>query len=381
MWTKDEKNKLIEVYSNMLNIEIAELLGKTRLAINAMGVRLGLKKSPELIKKISKMGYSARIDKGGRDLSYENLKKIANKYKTRIDFIRDDNAAYNSARIKGVLDDICSHMTVIKFSIPQLILREITDNIIGVKSSYNNRKVIKPYEIDVYYDEFNLGFEFQGIAWHKNNKNDAIKSKLAIDKGINIIYIHEYNNSRDYENDIKKQLIENLIKINYLTNKNISKHDVLNFVVKNIYLELYNKDELIDVAKRYNCFIKFKNEKYNIYKKLLKMKLIDEATSHMDNKKISKHSFSDEFLISIINKYDNLTDFRKHDLVTYRHIKRLKKEYLIKDLKRKPTYELNDILLIISKYNSKTEFIKENPKLYKFIRRGELKYLLTKWDN
>lgn len=377
MWTIEKIEKLKELFPNNFNKDISLEINETLYSINVKKNQLKLEKSKDFKTMISKLGNKKRIDNGGRNLTYNKLKEIASKYKTRIDFISGDGSAYKSALSKGFLDDICSHMTVVRFSIPQLILREILDSILDCKSSYNNRKAIKPYEIDVYYGEFKLGFEFQGIAWHKNNKNDIIKSNLAIDKGIKIIYINEYNGSRDYENDIKKQLINNLLEINILTDKKISKDDILNCKIKNIYLELYNKDDLIDIAKTYDCFIKFKKEKRSIYRKLLKMNLIDEATSHMDNKIIRKHQFTDEFLITLINNYDNLTDFRKYELIVYKHIKRLKKNELLRNLKRKVTYSIEDVKNKIKEYNNKTEFIKNNTKMYKFMRVNKLIYLFN----
>lgn len=372
MWTTNEIKKLIELYPDNFNKDIAKKLNKTLSSINNMGYRLKLKKTDLLLNKRNELSNKTRIKNGGRDLTYENLKKIAKKYKTRIDFIREDGPAYNVARVKGFLDDICSHMTVIKFSIPQLILREITDSILNIKGSYNNRKIIKPYEIDIYYDDFRLGFEYQGIAWHDNNKNDIIKSKMAIERNIKIIYIHELKNSRNYESDIKKQLITNLSIINKMTNKNITKHDVETCVVKNIYLDLYNKEEMLDIVKSYKSFIEFKTNEKSIYRKLLKMKLIDEATEHMEDKKINKFNLDDKYLNTIISKYDNLTDFRHENLKLYKHIKRVNKDFLLDGLSRKKRFSINQIENLFKTYNSKTEFIKENPEMYRFIRRNKL---------
>lgn len=372
MWTKQEIDLLIELFPNDYNINIAKKLNKTKSAIINQASRLGLKKSPKLLDKRNNSGNVARINNGGRNLTYESLKKIASNFKTRIDFIKGDGPAYNSARLKGYLDEICSHMTVMKFSIPQLILREITDTILNTKASYNNRKVIKPYEIDVYYEEFSLGFEYQGIAWHLNNKNDIIKSEMIKEKNINVFYIYEYNDSRNYEKDIKDQLMKNIILINSITNKKISKNTILNCKVKNIYLELYNKEELIQIAKKYDDFNEFKTNEFSIYRKLCKMKLISEATEHMSNKKIAKHNFSDEYIISIINKYDNLTDFRTNEMTIYKHIKRKSKDYLLNGLKRKPSYTIEEIKNKINQYKTKTDFIKNNQKMYKYIRVNKL---------
>ena len=178
MWTKEKINRLRELFPNEYNKNLSNILAETLYSINVKKNQLGLKKSKEFKTKYSRLGNKKRIENGGRDLTFENSNQIALKYKTRIDFIHGDGAAYRSARIKGYLDDICKHMTVMKFSIPQLILREITEQMFGIKCSYNNRKVLKPYEIDVYYEEFLLGFEYQGIAWHLNNKNDVQYSKL-----------------------------------------------------------------------------------------------------------------------------------------------------------------------------------------------------------
>ena len=41
----------------------------------------------------------------------ENIREEALKYNTRISFQRGSAGAYNVARRKGILDDICSHMT------------------------------------------------------------------------------------------------------------------------------------------------------------------------------------------------------------------------------------------------------------------------------
>lgn len=372
MWTTNEIKKLIELYPSNFNKDIAEKLNKTLSSINNMGYRLKLKKNDLILSKRNEISNKTRIKNGGRDLTYENLKKIAKKYKTRIDFIREDGSAYNVARVKGFLDDICSHMTIIKFSIPQLILREITDSILNVKGSYNNRKIIKPYEIDIYYNDFKLGFEYQGIAWHNNNKNDVIKSKMANEKNIKIVYIQELKNSRNYENDIKEQLINNLFIINKMSNKNITKNDVESCVVKNIYLDLYNKEEMLDIAKNYNSFVEFKTKEKSIYRKLLKIKLIDEATKHMVDKKINKLNLDDKYLKSIIAKYDNLTDFRNENLKLYKHIKRVKKDFLLDGLSRKKRFSINKIENLFKSYNNKTEFIKENPEMYRFIRRNKL---------
>lgn len=335
MWTSNEIKKLEELYPNMYNEDIANILGKTKKSIDMKSYRLGLVKSKKLLELRNKSGHKAKVDKGGRDLTYEFLHNVAKKYKTKIDFIINDNSAYQSARLKGFLNKICSHMTVVKFSIPQLICKKILDDLLNEKCKYNDRKAIKPYELDIFYENHMLAFEFQGIFWHKNNTNDLIKQKLCDKKNISLIKIFEVENSRNYETDIKKQIIELLPKINKVINGDLSKKDVLNIVVSDVYKNLYNKEELLLLAKNYSDYKNFKKNELSAYKKLCKLKLIDEATKHMVGKKLCKIKKTELELKSIISNFDNLTDFRREELRLYKHIKRTKKDYLISHLKRK----------------------------------------------
>ena len=44
--------------------------------------------------------------------TYEKCKEDAMKYNKRNDFKKKSNSAYNSARLNGWLEDICSHMKI-----------------------------------------------------------------------------------------------------------------------------------------------------------------------------------------------------------------------------------------------------------------------------
>ena len=143
-------------------------------------------------------------------------------------------------------------MSIVSFSIPQLIVKNILDFLLNSNYTYNDRKTIKPYEIDVYFPEFRLAVEYQGKGWHgANNKTDSIKRKLFEKEKINILYINE--NSRRYEEDIKKQLVENLFQINNICKTNITEENINSYVIGNIYEKLFNKEELLVIVKKYNC--------------------------------------------------------------------------------------------------------------------------------
>lgn len=79
----------------------------------------------------------------------------------------------------------------------------------------NSRKVIPPFEIDIYLPELNLAFEFNGKFYHNSNKvyqefykepnYHANKRRKCAEKGIRLIQIWDF----DYEN--KKSLIKEKI--------------------------------------------------------------------------------------------------------------------------------------------------------------------------
>lgn len=80
------------------------------------------------------------------------------------------------------------------------------------------RLIIPPYEIDLFNEELKLGIEYNGTYWHstlfKEKKYHQNKSKLALEKGIFIYHIFEYE-----WNDLRKREII-LSQLSNLCNKN-----------------------------------------------------------------------------------------------------------------------------------------------------------------
>ena len=94
---------------------------------------------------------------------------------TRTDFRARFPGAYLLSRKLKLLDDVCKHMIIKSYSTPQLILNELLEKLFKIKSSYNNRKLIRPYEIDILFEELKIGFEYDGIRWHKEDKINKIE--------------------------------------------------------------------------------------------------------------------------------------------------------------------------------------------------------------
>lgn len=78
-----------------------------------------------------------------------------------------------------------------------------------------NRKILYPYEIDIYCPEKRVGIEFNGEYWHSTEKKKGDyhgkKSLCALKKGVAIIHIYEqeWNTNKDEElNKIHKILFD-----------------------------------------------------------------------------------------------------------------------------------------------------------------------------
>jgi hypothetical protein len=322
IWSESEINYLINNYPDKFNSELSKILNRSESSIYVKANKLGLKKT---ISHKSKC-ISKRNKMVGRDLTIELLHDIGKKYKTRSEFQKNDPSAYSSARLKNILDSVCSHMITKSFSIPQIILKDIvskiykTDNIL-----YNDRKTLKPYEIDVFLPDYGVGFEYNGKGWHIQNKNDIIKHNISLEKNIVIITINE--NSRNYEDDIKTQLINNLNRLNL----NISIEEIKNVVITNPYREVYDLNNLIKITKKYDSFKVFHKMEYPIYLKITKLGLIDELTKHMCCRR-KKREINE--VIEKINKYHYLNDLITQDNGTYLYVKKNKLENLLINLKR-----------------------------------------------
>ena len=274
MWDDDKIKYLIENYGNTQNNVLCNVLNITEKALTSKAYRLGLKKTKK--HKSEMIGKRNKIV--GRDLNYDNLKKIAILYKSRGEFQNKDSSAYSVSQKNGILDDICGHMVKQSFSIPQLILKNILDKLFNIDSNYNDRVVIKPYEIDVYYPTLKLGFEYNGYGWHVNNRNDELKNKKAKDKNITIITINE--NHRKYEKDIKEQLIKNLHLINKFTKNYFTEENILNMIVDDIYSSVYDIESMFKIASNYKNKKEFRTFNRKIYDKLYKIGKLQESTKY-----------------------------------------------------------------------------------------------------
>lgn len=326
MWKDYEISKLIELFPDETNKNLSVILNKSVSAIINKSTRLGLKKS----KKHKSILISKRNKSIGRDLTIDNLKNIALCYKTRSEFQLNDPSAYSTSCKMGILDDVCSHMIKQSYTMPQLICKSIFDTICESNGLYNDRKTIRPYEIDIYYPEYKLAIEYNGGKWHNNDDNTELKKKICEEREIELIIIVE--NNRNYESDIKSQIINNLEIINLVLNKKITVDYINNIRVDNsIFNDIIDYDYIKSIVGKYDNYSDFRVNETSIYNKLIRLGKLDEFTYKL---KRSRTIWNIDKLNDTISKYTKLCDFIKNDYGCYLHIKKNKLEHMICHLER-----------------------------------------------
>jgi hypothetical protein len=325
-WNNDEIKFLLENYSNKTNEELAVFLKKTQSAISNKANDLNLKKSKNHKSKM----IGKRNKMVGRDLTFEKIKEIASQYKSRGELQLKDSSVYRTAREMGVLDEVCSHMIDKSYSIPQLILNKIIKILFNCETLYNSRKILSPYEVDVFIPKYNIGFEYNGKGWHDKNINDELKLKKAKDKNIKLFILTEKN--RRYESDIKNQLVEFIPELTLITNMFIDEKNILSIDIGNIYEDVYDLNTLLKIANKYNSYVEFRKNESSTYTKLRKLKKLDLATNHMCCRRKKRNI---QEVVEKINKYTKLKDLLQYDYGTYIFVKKHKLEHLLVNLEKR----------------------------------------------
>ena len=111
----------------------------------------------------------------------EILQHEALKYTTRSAFSYNARNFYEAARRLGFLDTICEHMLPVRLSFGQRICEQIFNSLLGNDGLYNDRVILHPLELDLYYPKYEIAIEYQGLRWHSTERaitNDRLKKEL-----------------------------------------------------------------------------------------------------------------------------------------------------------------------------------------------------------
>ena len=358
--SKEDVLKIVEEFPTTKTKDLAKSYNCSRSLIECIASHYDLKKNDEYLKKMKAEVLTLRNQTVlGRKMSKELVRKIALKYNTKKEFCYNDSSAYSYANKNGIMEEITQHMVNISISVPQLCLKQVMEHIFGIECVYNTRKIIKPYELDVYFPEYKIAFEYDGKGWH-NEDNYINKTKLCAERGIYLITLKERN--RRYMEDVKEQLCEKISSINTWCKLNIKKEDIKNYNERIQFPKLFTEEEL-DILRNNDTSFLNKNYKnlYNKYKKY-----------NPDNKVFTNIKWTREKVIEDLKKYNSLSELLECNFPLYSVIHKKFRDLL-------PLYNTQGTKPVIcltdgKKYRSILEASREyniNPKIINKICRKE----------
>lgn len=263
----------------------------------------------------------------------------------------------------------------------------------------NDKKVINPYELDIYLPELKLAFEFNGLFWHcEYSKSDTYhydKTELCEKNGIKLIHIYE--DDWLFKQEIVKSRILNLlnktpnkiygrnckikeISDNTLIRNFLEKNHIQGFVGSQIKIGLFYNNELVSLmtfgSKR--TFMKQKNET-GVY----------EMLRFCNKLNTSIIGGADKLFKYFINKYNpseivsyadrSWSQGGLYKKLGFNFINKTTPNYyyIIDKIKRKHRFDFRKDILVKQGYDSKkTEHeIMLERGLYRIYDSGSLKFL------
>jgi hypothetical protein len=141
------------------------------------------------------------------------------------------------------------------------IIKSIDENIV-IKIA--DRSILDGKEIDIWLPEYNLGIEYNGSYWHREEKvgdKHFIKTKMAKDKGIHLMHIFDFDLENNYDkikDIIRTKLGKNTnivyarkCKVKEIDYKEVKEfcnlYHIQGYAKSSIKLGLFYNDELIQI--------------------------------------------------------------------------------------------------------------------------------------
>ena len=235
---------------------------------------------------IRKKYLKVLIPYGIKDIDYKN--KIMyfhcdicnNNFDLHLDLFH--NRKKSSTILCTNCNPINTHISGLEIQLQQFIESNYSKNII-----FNDRKILSPYEVDIYLPELKIGFEFNGVYWHNENyvESDYHLKKTELSESKNIKLIHIYEDDWLYKQDIVKSRILNLLNFtpnkiyarkteikeisdNILLREFLEKNHIQGFIGSQVKIGLFYNNELVSLMtfgkQRKNMGTKSFPDKYEL---------------------------------------------------------------------------------------------------------------------
>ena len=108
----------------------------------------------------------------------------------------------------------------------------------------NNKKIIKPYELDIYLPEINIAFEFNGLYWHNEQNRGKTyhddKTHFAISASIKLMHVFED------EWRVKRDIVKSMIaaRLGVFERKLGARQCVVREITKQERIKFFNENHV-----------------------------------------------------------------------------------------------------------------------------------------
>lgn len=166
---------------------------------------------------------------------------------------------YNRKLTKSIICTVCHKIGRNNSSVEKKFYNFISEYYDG-EIIMNDRKRIKPYELDIYLPELKIAFEFNGFKWHSDKRVGVGYHKMKTDmcNNVNVQLIHFYQDDWIYRESIVKSIILN--KIGKTQNKIYARKCIIGVVKYNEYKDFMIKNHIQGYATSKYIFGLFKDD-------------------------------------------------------------------------------------------------------------------------
>jgi len=361
--------------------------------------------SKEIKNKIRKQLINERLDKLKKQYKQLDILSLNNDFditihcnKCKENYVMNSNLLnlrINRYNIESCI--YCNPLNDFRSSYEKELEKTLKEKNINV--IINTRKIISPYEIDIFLPDFNIGIEINGLYWHNElykNKNYHLNKTKTANKN-NIHLIHIWEDEWLYKKDIVLSKLFNLLNLNSkkiyarktyfkeidskITKKFLDENHLQGYIPSSYRYGLFYDEEMVSImtfsksrkllGSKYDSIelLRFCNKKYtNVIGSA--SKLFKNSIKINNFKNVISYAKRDWSLID--NIYDKLNfQFEKYTTPGY---------YWTKQTKRYHRYKFRKDILIKQGYDkNKTEVeIMNSRDYYRIYDSGNLKYTYNK---
>jgi len=253
---KNVKEKIRNITNNYINDNSIDFNKNIEKSIEIRKNKTFIKYKKLNILELNNSFYKIKCKKGHIYKISSNNLYLRNKYKTEI---------------CTICNPINKHESGKEIMLKNFIKNNYNDEII-----FNSKKIINPYELDIFLPKLKIAFEFNGNYWHSLKDKNYHKQKSLLCKNNNIELINIWEFEWDNNNGFLKEWIlrkiyniENVVFNNDIINEysiinNWEKYK--NKKIKRFISHKINNCKLIRTLKPLELKENLFNEGYKIYK-------------------------------------------------------------------------------------------------------------------